>query len=67
MELNTYDQAPDTSPLLAYRSLRFCSLKIAHTAEGDGPEIDCKLLKELVGNRGFEPPPPGLEPDVLGH
>jgi hypothetical protein len=34
------------------------SLKIAYTAVDGKPEIACKLLKELVGERGFEPPTP---------
>jgi hypothetical protein len=36
----------------------FRSLKNAYTAEGGIPEIKRKLLKRLVGERGFEPPTP---------
>jgi len=34
------------------------SLKIAYTAEGGKPEIGCKSLKRMVGERAFEPPTP---------
>jgi len=36
----------------------FRSLKNAYTAVDGEPEIACKLLKRLVGERGFEPPTP---------
>ena len=34
------------------------------TIDIDGkPEVQFKCLKIMVGERGFEPPPPGPEPD----
>jgi hypothetical protein len=34
------------------------------TTDLDGkPEVQFKRLKKLVGERGFEPPTPGPEPD----
>jgi hypothetical protein len=40
----------------------FHSLRIAYIHEGGRPEINCNLLKRLVGERGFEPPTPWLLP-----
>ena len=38
------------------------------TIDVDGkPEVQFKCLKRLVGERGFEPPPPGPEPDSASY